>query len=173
MGKITFIDNDSDSKTEVDINFSIDFLRYACKIPDIFITEIERISNFSSIEEARQKELIFDSQNIILTWSMYSKNHFRSLEQLRLFLVMAGRHCIKNKVYIDSSGELMNGIREILSSEMKYFEEIQSTMDQNYLITSINWEPHRLNICMDIKGRIRFNKKKISLKKLITFSHSG
>ena len=101
--KLVFLEND----TEIDSSVLRHAKRNLSK-SGLFSTEelnqVEVVTGFSNLQDEKPLEILFNRENICLTYSMYVD---ASGYQLLDFLNYAGNHYKKGNNYIDCSGELL------------------------------------------------------------------
>lgn len=85
-------------------------------------------------DEAQYK-MLFDENNVIVTYSMYTATHYGSLFSFNHFLRVAGRNYVKNVTYVNvSSEEYMLTALEYHRDD-KFFLSIMKGVAMNNLIS--------------------------------------
>jgi len=158
MKKIVFVDNDSEGeKSKNELQSLRTKLSLFAGVPIEQLEQIERQPSFYFLSKKEAGRIILDPETVILTWSMYTANHYDSLYQMIDLLVMAGKQGIKGKVYLDGSAKL----KSKLTAEWKYIKK-----DKKYIKLAIE---NNFIIDLDSEngfGRIRINDKKEPLLKV-------
>lgn len=106
---------------------------------------------------------------MIVTWSVYTPTgNYSSKAQLERLLSGAGRYGIKNKIYIDASGEIKKALDRLIGADEKMVWSVMNAVESNFIITYEKWKPVRLVI--DIKGFYEspFKLMPIDLKTLLS-----
>lgn len=168
--KLIFIDNDFEESTVEDIDHAKDCLDYYGKLDNEYIETMESISSFHKMEKDKAAEILFNPDNIICTWSMYTGTHYGSLYQLTGFLTMAGRNQVKNIIYIDTSGNANEALDRAISNTKEPLH-ILNAVETNFIISpdtdSDEFDMYRLRL--ELKGSYEpmFKKEKINLQELL------
>lgn len=134
MKKIIFIDNDLREKALEDVSTVKRRLKYQGKLTQQEVETVEVISDFNSVDIKKAKKIIFNPDNCICTWSMYTANHYGSLYQLLNFLVSAGKNSVKDIVYFDGSGNIHETLKREIHDEEDVFA-ILNAIETNNIIT--------------------------------------
>ncbi|AIM38288.1 hypothetical protein KO02_17550 [Sphingobacterium sp. ML3W] len=137
MKKMIFIDNDQERDVKEDETSHVKRqLRYHFDI-DYKDLQIIREFYFKCKEEGddKQYEMLFNSKNVIVTYSMYTSSHYGSLFTFNHFLRVAGRNGVKNMTYVNvSSEDYMIKALEYHRDE-KFFLNILKAVAMNNLIS--------------------------------------
>jgi hypothetical protein len=170
MKKLIFIDNDLIESAKEDSDYVKNNLEYRGKLPESYVDTMDLISQFSFIPKDDALKLLFDTNNCICTWSMYTHNHYNSLGQLYSFLIAAGRNDIRGIVYIDGSGKIENTLEREISNyyhEFKGLYSILNAIETNYIISFDDDKAYRLRI--DLKGvhENPFRREDVDLNELL------
>lgn len=115
MKKLIFIDNDGLNRAEEDSHTIQRRLDYA-GLSNTYVNKLEIISDFRFLDEDKAYKLLFDPNNCIITYSMYTASHYNSFGQIIHFLNNAGSSELKDHVYIDGSGELPKALENFLKT---------------------------------------------------------
>jgi len=137
MKKIIFIDNDSQRYSEGlgDLDHVTNLLEANGFFQFFKEEEIIPIYDFyRDVDKEKAYELLFDNNNVICTYSMYSATHYNSLEQLFTYLIAAGINEIKNMVYIDCSGQIVKALNRNLR-DVKQLAPVICAIETNYILT--------------------------------------
>lgn len=169
MRKLLFIDNDDERRTKQDLHYSEDFLTIGGKLPEAYVKEMELLTDFWRMDRDTMFKTIFDTDKAIVTWSVYCANGvYSSKNQLNALMSGAGRYGIKDKIYIDCSGEIIKALTDIVHQDEKGCWSLLNGIMLNNIITVKEWEPVR--IMVDIKGRHEspFTLEPINLKTILS-----
>jgi hypothetical protein len=112
MKKLIFIDNDHQEKAQQNKMNAYHKLKYTGNL-EIKIDDILLVCDFHKKESKFEDEL-FNINNVIITWSMFTENHFGSYDKLCNFLVMAGLQEIKGKIFIDTATYLADTLERAI-----------------------------------------------------------
>jgi len=99
---------------------------------DLNRDQIKLVSEFHKISSAIEDKL-FDTDNVIITWSMFTENHFGSYDQICDFMVMAGLSGVNNKIYINTSTYL----KETLTRALEHYHQavyIIRCIENNFIV---------------------------------------
>lgn len=119
MKKLIFIDNDDIKRANKDVDYVKNNLEYIAKVPAKMIENIEIVPDFSRMSKEDIYNLVFDENNVICSWSMYTANHYGSLGQMTHLLAAAGRDNIVDKTFIDGSGMILKALNRSIR-DMKH-----------------------------------------------------
>lgn len=140
MKKLLFIDNDRKERSLEDVQYVKNYLEIN-NVPREVVNSIEIISDIHQIPKDDLLDIIFDENNAIFTWSMYTYTHFNSLGQLLSILRTGGQCNIKGATYIDVSGYILKDLtRELKSGNVKEIITILNVFHNNNIITQIDAE---------------------------------
>jgi|GEM_PF-3136465 len=151
--RVVFIDNDHKERAKEDCRHATQALYFGLEDEPDVTPEI--ISDFRHLDREEKGKLIYDPEIIILTYSMYTWNHYNSLGQLYYFLVSCAKNEIKGKLYINTSSYTVRAIEDILRSD-KYENQyaVLCTLATNYIITTIDSDTDMgfYRLVPDLKG---------------------
>jgi hypothetical protein len=133
MKNLIFVDNDLPKNAAEDLDMIKDALEAFAGFPQEQLDRITTIANFNTVPHADTKKLIFDPNNCILTFSMYT-HHYISYNQLVGLLTSAGINEVSNCTYVDVSGKIKNILRSDLK-EWKGALAAMNAIETNYIIT--------------------------------------
>lgn len=140
MKNLIFIDNDQErdvqeSETfhvysQLETHFGIDFNN----------VKIVREFYFKCREEGEDKQfdLLFNKDNVIITYSMYTSSHYGSLFTFNYFLKAAGRKFVKGITYVNVSSEEYMLEALAYNKNDKRFINILRAVSMNNLISYNN-----------------------------------
>lgn len=117
MKKLVFIDNDEDKR---------DF-RLVCDILEDNSIEAKfdsKIFNFHKLNREEAFKIVFNPENILVTWSMYTSDHFNSRGQFLNLLRAAARNGVSGLTYICTTGYVL----ESLNSEVRNDKNVVSLL---------------------------------------------
>ena len=117
MRKIHFLENDYQCPGSDDSIKTGKRVLRRCGLPTEEVENMEIHYQFHLMEKDDVYKIIFDKNNILVTYSMYVSG---SDSQIISLLASAGRNGVKDIVYIDSSRELS----EFLNRELKEWLEL-------------------------------------------------
>jgi len=170
--QLIFIDNDREDLTKEDLDYVQYALEYFNLHDDVIKTEnIKLISNFRGLERREAAEMLFDTNNVICTYSMYTGTHYNSLGQMQRFLAAAGRSDIKGCFNIDCSGNICEALTRIIRDNKNAFY-ILKAIENNYILTT-HREPgektigKRLRVDLESDAYSPFRFEDIDLPKLL------
>lgn len=138
MKKLIYIDN---STNQEEIKKTVSFYAYQTLFGNVDESlkkqlkrsDIEIISGFGRLDRDKQIDALFREDQIILTWSVYSRGFDGdSKAQLEKFLKSAGRNDIRDRVYMDLSGEI---IEALSSSVISKDIDLLCGISNNFIIT--------------------------------------
>ena len=175
MKKLIFVDNDSSNRANEDVDQIKNKLElgYAKNLPKEYVESIEIIPDFSHIPKDDAFKMLFDKNNCICTWSMYTASHYNSLYQMLGFLSTAGSSDIRDIVYIDGSGMLEEALSNALRNDMKSAMQILNAVETNHIIAfDDNYKPYRLRV--ELKGYFEtpFKHEDVDLLSLLGDAYS-
>ena len=136
--KLLFIDNDDKVRSEEDLDYVKDNLEDYAHIDGDIIDKITIVSDFWKLEKKEQKQIIFDPNAIICTWSMYTYTHFNSLGQFISLMRSIGLNGITKRIYLDCSGNLVKylpGAIRNRSGEKSLVLPLIAAIQSNYIIS--------------------------------------
>lgn len=129
--KIHFLENDYKCPgSDDDIRTGQRRLRY-CGLPEEDVENMEIHYQFGLMGKDDVYKIIFDKNNILATYSMYTSG---SDGQMLSLLAGAGRNGVKDIVYIDSSGQLAEFLNRDLKSD-KHLYAIGCAINTNTILT--------------------------------------
>lgn len=115
---------------------------------------MELISDFTRVPKEKKLEIIFNPENIICTWSVYTDD---SLVQLFGFLESAGSNRVKNQIYIDTSGALLEALDQNFNCSSEETLNIFNAIETNFICPVWNEENPRVKglqrVRVDLKGK--------------------
>jgi hypothetical protein len=148
MKKLIYIDNDNEKLAKEDVDNVKDNIERYFNLPSDIIDNMTIIPDFSRLSRDEMYRTLFDGNNVICTWSMYTSTHYNSLGQLITLLAGAGRNYVKGIIYIDGSGRLLEVLHNIIRESQHAYHIIQA-IETNYILS--------LNTANKECGRIRMN----------------
>jgi len=131
MKQLIFIDNDLPEKADVNLTTAYHMLKYYGGL-ELKSEQIELVAEFHTIG-SKMEDKLFDINNAIITWSMFTDNHFGSYDQLCEFMVFAGLSDVKGKIFIDTATYL----KETLSRAIEHYTQsvyIIKCIENNFII---------------------------------------
>lgn len=153
MKKLIFVDNDNAFRASEDIDQVKNNLEYIGKLPESYIDTISTVCDFSHMDKDEAYKMMFDKNNVVCTWSMFTATHYGSLNQLFRFLKTAGAYGIKGVIHIDCSGKMKKALNRDIADIKNGAIDILKAIETNYLITiSDDWsrmERIRVNLSSD------------------------
>ena len=158
MKKIIFIDNDDIRKA----NETVKHFVLPCLIKGGFVwlteNDITIIPDFSSRNSDENYDLIFDPNNIIVTWSMFTNGGSVSLQQLKRFMTGAGSYNKKNLVFIDTACYLIKACENIITeASQRNIVYFMIGINNNFIIQCNSSQCDRLMIDFNEKNMIRLD----------------
>lgn len=113
--KLVFIDNGWEEESKGDLYEALKNLERADSqlFTEEELSSLEIVSRFNNIKEEEAAEILFNPKTVIITYSMFVQD---SGFQLEHFLKAAGRNWVKNKTWIDCSGQLLKALNLSLSN---------------------------------------------------------
>ena len=154
MKQLIFIDNDHEKIAKEEADYAKDVLAEWANLPVELIDNMIIIPNFYHMDKEKQYKLLFNPNNAIVTWSMYTPNNYGSLYQLVNFLDKAGVNEIKNMIYFDTSGNLTKYLK-IRDLDKRTFG-VMKAIESNYIFSFDFNETENDKICF----RVRINLTK-------------
>jgi hypothetical protein len=134
MRKLIFIDNDNLKSANEDSDYAKSNIQLYFNLPVDIIDGMQIVPDFRDLSREDMFILLFDPKNVICTWSMYTTTHYNSLGQLIYLLAGAGRNDIKDIIYIDGSGQLMDVLdRAIVNNPTHAYDIIQAIETNNII----------------------------------------
>jgi len=131
MRKIHFLENDYQCPGSDDSIKTGKRVLRRCGLPTEEVENMEIHYQFHLMEKDDVYKIIFDKNNILVTYSMYVSG---SDSQIISLLASAGRNDIKDIVYIDSSRELSEFLNRELKDE-KFLYAIGCAINTNTILT--------------------------------------
>jgi hypothetical protein len=132
MKKIQFLENDYKCPaSDSDLRAAKRHLKYM----GIPVDQIENMVihyQFRLLKKDEIYKIIFDSENIIATYSVYTSG---SDSDFVYFMGSAGRNGIKNMIYLDSSGQLIEFLNRKLREDFEGFRDLACGINTNRIIT--------------------------------------
>lgn len=139
MKKIIFIDNEIDNESSVSQFRTFQRHLNSEGLSDETVKSIERIHSFAHLTDDELEKLtrkMFSGEYIISTYSMYTENHYGSYYQLRDFLIKSAEEDIKEIIYIDGSGYVLEALEQ-MKGEPDFYK-IMVAVERNYIISFDN-----------------------------------
>lgn len=173
--KLIFIDNDFKERAEEDGRNAQMALHYGTNLPDDYVGTMEIIHEFKFMEDEDKAKLLFNPANAIVTYSMYTWNHYGSLYQLTGFLEKAGQMGIKGIVYIDTSGRIKEALTDELrfghavdltDSEIAERDAIHTAVENNYIISFDEGDMESFRLRVNDEGDDMFKEEETDLDAL-------
>lgn len=168
MKNLIFLDNDSksDDLHEMGLHHTQRMLFRAGFDRD-YVSNIRVIDNFSSMPQAEKLPLLFNPQNIIVTYSSFTANHENSLGQLREFLRAAGSNNVKGVTYINTSSFLAKAAEDLFREDRGAYDMMQAFATNTIIDTDEGGKVAQLII--DLKGRHEspFKRVEINVAELV------
>lgn len=132
MKKLQFLENDYKCPaSDEDIRTAQRHLRYM----GIDVEKIEEMPihyQFGLLSKDEAYKIIFDSENILVTYSMYISG---SDSDFLYLIAAAGRNQIKNITYIDTSGQLVEFLNRKFRDDVEGFRSIIAGINTNNILT--------------------------------------
>lgn len=131
MKKLIFIDNDLNDKAKINLDTACRQLRYNGNL-EIERNQLELVSEFHKVS-SNMEDVLFSTDNALITWSMFTDNHFGSYDQLCDFMVMAGLSGVKGKIFIDTASYL----KDTLERAIEHYNQsvyIIRCIENNFII---------------------------------------
>lgn len=167
MKNLIFIDNDHDCPiADEGVQTVKRQLRIVGKLNLPYVDGMKVVSGFGHKNKDEMYKMIYDPNNIIVSWAMYTATHYNSLGQLRRFLSTAGVSKVVGCTYVDTSGEIVEALERIFRNDDKETYSIMNAIELNNIITFHDHsDVSRLRI--ELKGRWEspFNFEPFDLKK--------
>lgn len=139
---LIFIDNDSITNATTQIE------RHVSQILPLDIEVSQITPDFYKIDKDTIFPIVFDKNNVIITWSVYTK-YLDTHSGLQLLSVLrtAGRSGIQDVTYVDISGMLLDYLKNVLwDSSLKDVVNILKAINQNNIITRVGRNFHQIFI---------------------------
>ena len=139
---LIFIDNDSIKDATKQIE------RHIGQILPLDVEVSQIIPDFYKIDKETIFPIVFDKNNVIITWSVYTK-YLDTHSGLQLLSVLrtAGRSGIQDVTYVDMSGMLLDYLKTVLwDSSLKDVVNILKAINQNNIITRVGRNFHQIFI---------------------------
>jgi len=134
MKRLIFIDNDRLEHSKDALDYIKDNLEYHASVPVDVLNTIETVADFHFVDKDEQYKMMYDENNIILTWSMFTSTHYNSLGKLNRFLMTAGMSDVKGHVYIDCASNLEKALTRIIENPDRYAHYFIRGLETNYII---------------------------------------
>ena len=173
MKKLVFIDNDNIERAKEDSCNAKNALTLFGKMDDSIINEMELLPDFKAAydsEKEKIKKLLFEDHCAIFSFSMYTANHYGSLQQLLNMLAFAGRNQISCRVYVDTTfGCMMQNALERNMDDHKFCFDIMQAIETNFII-GVDFEEEyffRLRIQLTGKYNSPFKREPIDIKEYL------
>lgn len=131
MKTLIFIDNDLPKKADENRGHAYHMLKGYGNLK-IKVTDLKLIPEFHKKESELQDQML-DNSNVVVTWSMFTENHFGSYDQLCDLMVMGGLTEMKDKIYINTSTYL----KYALGRGMEHYNQgiyIAKCIQNNFII---------------------------------------
>jgi hypothetical protein len=162
MKQLVYIDNDNrnDHMFSVGFNHTHHTLIRAGFDRDT-VSNMKVVDNFSSLSQKEQTDILFNPQNIIVSYSSYTANHENSYGQLREFLCMVGRNEITGLTYINTSSYLEEAAIRLFREEKGVYDIMQAFA----INTIIDADDHAklAHLTIELKGRYKSPFKRAPL----------
>lgn len=147
MKKLIFLENGFEQEAIEGSNYLKRKL-YRSGFPQEQLEQMEIISDFVRVDQDRKLEILFNKENVICTWSVYVDD---SLSQLFKYLSSAGRNFIKNQIYIDGTGLLLETLN-INFDETDEVLNIFNAIETNNILT-YDKEDNLVRLRVELKGK--------------------
>lgn len=169
MKKLIFIDNDIERLALEDVDYVKDRLELWGGLNDEEINTIQVIPDFSRMDKDKMTKMLFDKNNCICTWSMYTSNHYSSLYQMLNFLASAGRNEVTDIVYFDGSGKIAKALEGEIRNEKVKVLAILNAIETNYIITTAEEHDKLVRLRVKLGGFYKdpFYFEEVDFKQLI------
>jgi hypothetical protein len=148
MRKIHFLENDYQCPGSDDSIKTGKRVLRRCGLPTEEVENMEIHYQFHLMEKDDVYKIIFDKNNILVTYSMYVSG---SDSQIISLLASAGRNGIKDIVYIDSSRELPEFLNRELKDE-KFLYAIGCAINTNTILTYDSKNDSVKRLKFELKG---------------------
>lgn len=135
MRKLIFIDNDNLKSANEDSDYAKSNIQLYFNLPVDIIDSMQIIPDFGNLPKDEMYKLLFNPKNVVCTWSMYTTTHYNSLGQLINLLAGAGRNDIKDIIYIDGSGQLMDVLDRTIVNNPSHAYDIIQAIETNNIIS--------------------------------------
>ncbi len=164
MKKIIFIDNDSGDKAKSNMSGALRSLKYngGC---DIDRSKVTLIHEFHKVEKELEDKML-DTDNVIITWSMFTENHHSSYDQLCDMMVRAGLMEVKGKVFIDTATYL----KDALTRAIEHYPQavyIARCIENNFIIHYDEDEQKYYRLRFNVHNDDFLSNEGVDLTKLI------
>lgn len=164
MKRLIFIDNEFQDKASDNLDFAYRNLKHIGAV-DLKRDEITLVSEFHH-KESEFEDSLFDTDNVIITWSMFTDNHYGSYDQVCGFMVHAGLAEIKGKIYINTSSYL----RETMERAIEHYNQsvyILRCIENNYIIHYDEHETKFVRLRVDLNSSDFLKGEDINLSELL------
>ena len=153
MKKLIFIDNDDLKHAKEDVDDVKNRLELDGHLNEDYVETIEIVSDLHRLSKDQLYELMFNTNNCICSWSMFTATHYGSLFQMTQLLTAAGINDIKGMIHIDCSGMLLKALEQVfLSSNTKHPFPILQAIETNYIIIYDKEEDKLVRLRTELKG---------------------
>lgn len=149
MKRFLFIDNDSKERSN-DYG-EIDRVHDLFEATGLDYNKIEYEFRIDLKSRDEMLNLLFNPDNVIVTHSVYSNGGSQSHYQLFSFLTAAGVNRIKNQIYIDVSGFIVERLNRYIK-DCKHPIEIIEGIAKNYILTNQANSLYRIEFYPDDSG---------------------
>lgn len=171
MKKLIFVDNDRITESAEDLSNVESFLEIHGGLSELETSTIEIVSDFHNLTKEEAYKILFSPENCICTWSMYTANHYGSLQQLFSFLISAGRNRIENMIYLDTSGQIQKTLERNyeFSKTAENLLYLFQAIETNYIISTDISEGVCFRLRLDLKGMGMgiFKREEVNLNELL------
>lgn len=138
MRKLIFIDNDLEERAKEQCRSIQRKLSAFCDIPRDLLEKMEIVHSIYHMDKGELAKLIFSPNQCICSFSMYTWNHYGSLYQLTEMLERAGELGLKDLMYVDCSGNMIDALnKELPEMFAKDRKKILSAFKDNYIIAYV------------------------------------
>ena len=161
MKQILFIDNDNIERATQELSNATNNIILTGKVPEEKINNIKIIPYFSNMDFAKALDLLFNNNNCLITWSMFTDGGSCSASQLTSFLKAAGRNNITGMTFIDTASYLYSRINFLIDRDEKQIISILKAIEMNYIIHCDYKECYRIRI--DFSNGVNLRKEEIDL----------
>jgi len=139
MKQLIFVDNESGENTAEEMRSAQRYLSLH-DLDDSYLESMQSVENFSDLDRDIQLETIFNPNNAILSFSMFTANHYGSLYQLRDLLEAAGRYEVKGLIYISTSSKLQTALNDIFEMNKYNPTLVMFAIENNYIIEKSDYD---------------------------------
>lgn len=173
MKNLIFIDNDPEKNSLEDLEEIQTKLEVWIGLPEEITNSIKTVSNFTFLKKNEAFSILFNPQNCILSWSMYTAAHYGSLYQMIGFLSSAGSNEVRDMVYISCSGHLKKALERSVKDMKKGVFELLNAIETNHILT-FSEQGKLVRLRVDLKGLYQdhFKEEQVSKKELLNLLNS-